>query len=701
MTYLFQPATNDDPVYHALIIGVSRYTHLNGGGGPLTDEPLAAGLEQLGAAATSAARVAIWLRDHFEHPTARKGSIRLLVSPSDTEVPLPEEIQAPAATYENVSAAIAEWRKDVRANADNLAILYIAGHGMQTGFGGGILLLEDFGAPSAPTPLHAAIDVESVRRGIVADPNRPATATPRLQFYFYDACRIAPAATAGYEALPAGIRLDGPRGPEAEASWVCFGARPKDYAYADPERRVTLYSQAFLECLETRAPVEADGCTVQFSELTTALRQVVKDLAAQYGEEQKATVGGDGDLDVPVHRRPQLIAMDPRDTYLAPVETRSVRLSVRPELPVSVRLAGSILANETQMHKEEAVELVPGDYEAMVPLPWGGEYIRSFSVKPGDDELLVGIEVPPDRVTEPPRVVGPPLTTRGGLAPESIRPWYIRFLRWTDGGFTLHESPPPPTSYGQEGSEGVTSMHVLEVPDTGVRPVLIQIDSAVGRSPAVALPIGGGRGTCEVYLRFGRDSVAVTARPGNPRVNTVAGYLNSGRADRALMSMTTTAEELLRGKMADPIGAVVGGYALLKLHELDRMHDWADNLANRFESLPDGAVIAGTTAARRGDDRAAADWFRTAIERGIPIFSEGLSLLAAETNALMHADGGGAVDIADVTRRASTLAPLADFFALCTTLHVHQGVMADLPPDAGWAQVIPSPDGRYPELVNR
>ena len=186
---------------------------------------------------------------------------------------------------------------------------------IQTGYGGGILLLEDFGAPDAPTPLHAAIDVESVRRGIVADPNRPDTATPKLQFYFYDACRINPAATAGYEALQGRDHLDGPRGARGGASWVCFGARPKDYAYADPQRRVTLYSQAFLDCLESRAPVDADGCTVQFSELTTALRQVVKDLAAQYGEEQKATVGGDGDLDVPVHRRRQLIAMDPRDTY--------------------------------------------------------------------------------------------------------------------------------------------------------------------------------------------------------------------------------------------------------------------------------------------------------------------------------------------------------------------------------------------------
>jgi hypothetical protein len=682
---LFQPAGNADPAYHALIIGVSRYPHLSGGTGPLTDEPLAAGLPQLRAAATSAVRVAAWIRDNLEHPTASKGSIRLLVSPSDTEVPLPHGITAPPATYENVSAAITAWRRDVRANADNLAILYIAGHGMQTGFGGGILLLEDFGAPNAPTPLHAAIDVESVRRGIVGDPNRPATATPKLQFYFYDACRINPEATAGYEALSAGIRLDGPRGAEAEASWVCFGARPKEYAFADPARRVTLYSQALIECLESRAPAEVDGRTVQFNELTSTLRRVVKDLGRQYGEEQRSTVGGDGDLDVAVHRRPEVAAgagmpipaWAPTFDVDSPLgQLRFVRISVHPQRPVSVRLAGNILASETRMLTDKPLELAVGNYEAVVPLPWGGEHVHGFVVTPGDSELVIDVKVPSDLPTAPPEV---------GLVP---MPWYIRFFRWADGAFRLHESPPPLQSYTQ--SAGGNDLHRLTIRDLWTAPVLFQIESDVGQqSPIVALPIGGGHAPCEVYVGVGFDKVTAIARPGDEEVNTIAGYLNSGRADRAVMSMATTAEEMLREKMADPIGAIIGGYALLKLHELDRMHNWPNNLAEIFNLLPDGPVIAGVLAARRGDDEAAAGWFRTATRRGIPIFSEGLSLLAAESNALMQSQRGDALDIAEVARTAAALAPLADFSALCTTLHVHEHLMADVPPNAGWKQVGP------------
>ena len=54
--------------------------------------------------------------------------------------------------------------------------------------------------------------------------------------------------------------------------------------------------------------------------------------------------------------------------------------------------------------------------------------------------------------------------------------------------------------------------------------------------------------------------------------------------------MARSAEALLQGKVANPVGAALGGYALLRLNELDRLHDWPDNLAAWFAWLPDGAV---------------------------------------------------------------------------------------------------------------
>ena len=89
-------------------------------------------------------------------------------------------------------------------------------------------------------------------------------------------------------------------------------------------------------------------------------------------------------------------------------------------------------------------------------------------------------------------------------------------------------------------------------------------------------------------------------------------------------SSAPSAEQMLMSKMQDPIGATIGGYALLKLNELERIHDWADNLCRWFEWLPDGAVIAAETAGRRGEDDHAQELALTAVEPGDSLVLRGI-----------------------------------------------------------------------------
>jgi hypothetical protein len=51
---------------------------------------------------------------------------------------------------------VADWRRDVRSHSGNIALLYVAGHGMQMTMEGGIVLLDDFADPKALTPLTGA-----------------------------------------------------------------------------------------------------------------------------------------------------------------------------------------------------------------------------------------------------------------------------------------------------------------------------------------------------------------------------------------------------------------------------------------------------------------------------------------------------------------------------------------------------------------
>src|SRR5262249_10827871 len=90
--------------------------------------------------------------------------------------------------------------------------------------------------------------------------------------------------------------------------------------------------------------------------------------------------------------------------------------------------------------------------------------------------------------------------------------------------------------------------------------------------------------------------------PGRESVRRAAQFLVAGENEHAALLLSgDEAESLLQGKIADPIGAAIGGYALLRLNELERTHDWTENLSSWFDWLPDGAVIAGEKAARLGD----------------------------------------------------------------------------------------------------
>ncbi len=147
----------------------------------------------------------------------------------------------------------------------------------------------------------------------------------------------------------------------------------------------------------------------------------------------------------------------------------------------------------------------------------------------------------------------------------------------------------------------------------------------------VALPIYGPTISQSCRLTIERRTAATTVNvslPDNPRIDAIARYLQSGHLQEAA-SIIGDAEQLLQQKMADPFGAALGGYALLRLGQRDRLHHWPRNLADSFPWLPDGAVIAGEESALEDDHALAIEQICEAGRRGLPVFSAGLSLLAS------------------------------------------------------------------------
>lgn len=91
-----------------------------------------------------------------------------------------------------------------------------------------------------------------------------------------------------------------------------------------------------------------------------------------------------------------------------------------------------------------------------------------------------------------------------------------------------------------------------------------------------------------------------------------------------------SAEEMLRGKLRNPYGALIGGYYLLKVGNYERMHNWPNNFATWFKWLPDASVIhAWQLLGQMGlqEFERARNRLLQAASFGRPLFTEGLRYL--------------------------------------------------------------------------
>ncbi|CAN0281815.1 unnamed protein product, partial [Phaeothamnion confervicola] len=152
----------------------------------------------------------------------------------------------------------------------------------------------------------------------------------------------------------------------------------------------------------------------------------------------------------------------------------------------------------------------------------------------------------------------------------------------------------------------------------------------------VSLPPGNDL-KCLVKPAEGDDDqihpIDVTVSTDHYKAETLITLLTNGAIRSAKrLSNADEAESLLYQKMANPVTAAIGGYFLLKIDELERLHDWANNLANWFPWLPDGAIIHATqllSKKEKTDDdiKMIRTRLLSAAAECIPVYSEGLRLL--------------------------------------------------------------------------
>jgi hypothetical protein len=175
----------------------------------------------------------------------------------------------------------------------------------------------------------------------------------------------------------------------------------------------------------------------------------------------------------------------------------------------------------------------------------------------------------------------------------------------------------------------------------------------------------------------------------NPAAPWLLAYSDSGDRDVDLMfryirnsdlhmaqqlapGMIDRAQAFLRAKKINPVQATLAAYALLKVSNEDRK-EWALNLANWFKYLPDGAIIYGWYLIRDGKAEQAHGFFRTALERGVPMYSEGVRLLRNGLNFLRGLYPEDAQVQADAAR-ANRIFDLANLDSDLTCLRLLKGL---------------------------
>lgn len=377
------------------------------------------------------------------------------------------------------------------------------------------------------------------------------------------------------------------------------------------------------------------------------------------------------------------------DAYAGEITVRIPELEQGVRPTVSVVDAHSLELVATGV-TDEQFEVPPGQYVVSSIMPSGERAVSFAEVTSGDQaEASLSTTPPPSPASDwtslPPaptplllrpvqRVVRvlESLGVRGGVADSSapvdvagasdsqlsIEPFFMRFVGLRHG----HTKPGQVDAeiVVRDGSGSAVELTVTPHDAQGVVFAQLLVDDEPVLN--VALPASGKPGSVSCRLSVSTEPLTATvSRPENPTVDAVGRYLNTGNL-REAAAIAVQAERLLQTKTVDPFGAALGAFALLRMGDVKRLHEWPRNLANWFRWLPDGAIVAGELSALRRDHVQAVDDFCTGAERGLPVFADGFSMLTSRLRQYAQADtalGLSAKQQKQLTAHASRLVPLS------------------------------------------
>lgn len=313
-------------------------------------------------------------------------------------------------------------------------------------------------------------------------------------------------------------------------------------------------------------------------------------------------------------------------------------------LPIEVRKSNLALVAQTLT--TQSVDLEPGIYYVTARLPAGQELFNRVTVVEDQADTVALAPEPEDEsphewlevdsyITGQSPASSSSVSSLEGLGTQKI----VAKLRAFSGNVLLGET----TARDDQAwliprsaqSQGVAKFDLfpgdvrfVQLLQPGISPLNVALPISPLTSPQIPIRIPASIG-CQLILTLQPDGLlSVDILLQHPAADALLRYFQRGLLEQAATMSTSDAlqaEQLLGEKQSHPIAAAAGTYALLRLGDLDRLHNWTENLKNWFTWLPDGTAIRGEHLARLGKHEEALAAFLELSSRGLPLFSDGLS----------------------------------------------------------------------------
>ncbi|WP_405542147.1 hypothetical protein OG478_09570 [Streptomyces phaeochromogenes] len=187
--------------------------------------------------------------------------------------------------------------------------------------------------------------------------------------------------------------------------------------------------------------------------------------------------------------------------------------------------------------------------------------------------------------------------------------------------------------FGEHGPVDEQGRPVLDVP-LGPRQFLVV--SLAGTEYVVTLPAPWGAAQIEVLVneRQSPTGSAVSVSVRDSRVGPALAYMARGAFDAAATLVRDAETMLYDGRMTNPLAAVAGAYVLVGSELTEQPHrwdPWLSRLRHEFDWMSDGSLLWAMRHLRRAhtepEREAARDALVEAFDRGVPVFTLGLSRL--------------------------------------------------------------------------